>query len=155
MRLCPSRCTLDTLDLSFSEAAGQEGPWCDMGSFFFVSVAAKQVRLRDCERCEIRSFVPNKEGLIIEASRSLTIGEWDETTHTFDHQPTGCTTAEPAYRVAHVLLSLLPLEQRWRRNKRRCVRGEAEQHDRRHRRAVREEQRPSGERSGLGKGPAP
>ena len=42
-----------------------------------VSVAAKQIRLRDCQRCELRVFCPNKEGLIIETSDSLTIGAWD------------------------------------------------------------------------------
>ena len=42
-----------------------------------VSVAAKQIRLRDCQRCELRVFCPNKERLIIETSDSLTIGAWD------------------------------------------------------------------------------
>ena len=42
-----------------------------------ISVAAKQIRLRNCERCEIRALMPNREGLIIEASDNLTIGAWE------------------------------------------------------------------------------
>ena len=41
------------------------------------SVAAKQIRLRDCKNCEIRVFAPDRNALIIETSTDLTIGEWD------------------------------------------------------------------------------
>ena len=44
-----------------------------------LSIAAKQIRLRDCVRCELRVFVPNKEALIIEVSTELQVGPWDIT----------------------------------------------------------------------------
>ena len=42
-----------------------------------ISVAAKQIRLRNCQRCELRVFVPSREGLIIEVCSDLTIGAWE------------------------------------------------------------------------------
>ena len=42
-----------------------------------ISAAAKQIRLRNCQRCELRVYVPSSQGLIIEVSTDLTVGEWD------------------------------------------------------------------------------
>ena len=42
-----------------------------------VSVAAKQLRVRDCFDCEFRVFAPKSEGSVIETSKRLTFGCWD------------------------------------------------------------------------------
>ena len=42
-----------------------------------VSVAAKQLRLREVEACELRVWMPAKDALIVEASDALRIGTWD------------------------------------------------------------------------------
>ena len=54
------------------------------GSIFLIdcvdcvcSIAAKQIRLRNCQRCELRNWTPNSQALIIEVSTELTVGPWD------------------------------------------------------------------------------
>lgn len=42
-----------------------------------LSIAAKQIRLRNVTDCELRVFVPNPEGLIFEASTRVTVGPWE------------------------------------------------------------------------------
>ena len=42
-----------------------------------VSLAAKQVRLRDCFDCTFRTYVPTREGIVIETSKDVRFGAWD------------------------------------------------------------------------------
>ena len=42
-----------------------------------IAVAAKQTRLRDCKNCELRTFSPTLESVVIETSQSLKFGCWD------------------------------------------------------------------------------
>ena len=42
-----------------------------------IAVAAKQTRLRDCANCELRSYAPTLECIVIETSKSLRFGCWD------------------------------------------------------------------------------
>jgi hypothetical protein len=42
-----------------------------------IAVAAKQTRLRDCVDCELRTFSPTSESVVIETSKKLRFGCWD------------------------------------------------------------------------------
>jgi hypothetical protein len=42
-----------------------------------ISVAARQIRLRDCVNCELRVWAPSDTALIIETCDHLTLGEWE------------------------------------------------------------------------------
>ena len=42
-----------------------------------IAVAAKQTRLRDCTGCELRTFAPTSECVVIETSSNLRFGAWD------------------------------------------------------------------------------
>ena len=42
-----------------------------------VTIAAKQIRLRDCFDCELRVFAPSSESVVIETCKRLNIGGWD------------------------------------------------------------------------------
>ena len=42
-----------------------------------IAVAAKQVRLRDCANCELRTFAPTSDSVVIETSKGLRFGAWD------------------------------------------------------------------------------
>ena len=42
-----------------------------------IAVAGKQVRLRDCQTCELRTFAPTSECVVIETSKGLKFGCWD------------------------------------------------------------------------------
>lgn len=42
-----------------------------------IAVAGKQVRLRDCQNCELRTYAPTSECVVIETSKGLKFGCWD------------------------------------------------------------------------------
>jgi hypothetical protein len=42
-----------------------------------ISVAARQIRLRDCVNCELRVWAPSDTALIIETCDHLSLGEWE------------------------------------------------------------------------------
>ena len=42
-----------------------------------VSVAAKQLRLRDCFDCTLRNFAPTSESIVIETCKDLRFGAWE------------------------------------------------------------------------------
>lgn len=42
-----------------------------------ISIAAKQLRLRDCSQCTLRTYAPTSESVVIETCRDLKFGSWD------------------------------------------------------------------------------
>ena len=87
---CCERCNIYVLDpceqVQISECIGCRivvGPCVGSVMIFdcvdcTIAVAAKQVRLRDCSGCELRTFVPLEDGAVaIETSKDLKFGAWD------------------------------------------------------------------------------
>ena len=82
---CCEDCSLYVLDVC-EQVQVSECARCRMiiaptgGSVFLIecvdcviSVAAKQIRLRDCQRCELRVFAPQPAALIIETSSDISV----------------------------------------------------------------------------------
>ena len=42
-----------------------------------IAVAGKQIRLRDCSGCSLRTYAPTQECIVIETSKNLQFGAWD------------------------------------------------------------------------------
>ena len=66
-----------------------------------IAVAAKQTRLRDCANCELRTFAPTSECVVIETSKGLKFGCWDVSRRSF--------ATQNSLRVFCFLCSLSPV----------------------------------------------